>query len=118
MASNKQSKPSGPSRRGGAPAPKATTKAQPKPHGRPASQAAAKPAPRPAPKPSGGGSRLGAIIDGRVLSDDEARVLWVEFSVHMDDHVGDLAGFARSKGWTKIVPEHRAGRAVLVISTK
>jgi hypothetical protein len=114
MASNKQSKPAGSSGRGGGSAPKPASKAQPKAHARPASRVAAKPAP----KPSSGGSRLGAIIDGRALSDDEARVLWVEFSVHMDDHVGDLAGFARSKGWTKIVPEHRAGRAVLVISTK
>ena len=32
----------------------------------------------------------------------------------MDEHEGDLDGFARIKGWASVKPEHRAGQAVLV----
>jgi hypothetical protein len=62
-------------------------------------------------------SRLGALIDGRALPDDEARALWVEFSAHMSGHRGDTAGFAHTKGWHTALPEHRDGRAVLVVWT-
>jgi hypothetical protein len=62
-------------------------------------------------------SRLAAMIDGALVPDAEARALWKEFSEHMDEHRGDMAGFARKKGWFSIAPEHRQGKAVLLVQT-
>jgi hypothetical protein len=62
-------------------------------------------------------SNLAAWIDGAPLGDDEARLLWKEFSEHMDAHRGDMAGFAAKKGWFAVLPEHRAGKAVLMVRT-
>jgi hypothetical protein len=39
----------------------------------------------------------------------------VRFSAHMDEHEGDLAGFARVNGWHSISPEYRNAQAVLVV---
>jgi len=69
-------------------------------------------APKASPK-----ARLAVLMDGEPLADDDARTLWTAFSAHMDDHQGDLAGFAKQKGWTSVKPEHRAGQAVLVVTT-
>lgn len=77
----------------------------------PATKQAAKASP-PTPK-----ATLAVLLDGKSLPDDEARALWTEFSQHMDEHVGDLAGFATKKGWRAVKPEFRAGTAVLVAST-
>lgn len=57
------------------------------------------------------------LIDGKALDDEPARALWVEFSAYMDTHESDFAGFAKLKGWHSVKTEHRAGRAVLVVST-
>jgi hypothetical protein len=57
---------------------------------------------------------LEVLIDGAPLPDAEARAFWGRFSAHMDEHKGDLAGFARTEGLTSVYPEHRQGRAVLV----
>ncbi len=62
-------------------------------------------------------SRLAVLVDNRPLPDDEARTLWQEFSRHMDEHEGDLSGFAKAKGWSDVKPEHRQGRAVLVVTS-
>jgi hypothetical protein len=62
-------------------------------------------------------SRLAALIDGVPLGEDEARALWREFSEHMDEHRGDMAGFAQKKGWFSVIPEHRQGKAVLAVRT-
>ena len=35
----------------------------------------------------------------------------------MDEHEGDMAGFAKAKGWALVAPEHRRGQAVLLVST-
>ena len=59
-------------------------------------------------------TRLAAEIDAKALGDEEARTLWTEFSAHMDENKGDMAGFAKKKGWQSVAPEYRAGRAVLV----
>ena len=126
MASNSRPKISAAPSKNGAPkkGPAAKTPATkaPGPKARP-SPNASRPVQRPVATPKAaaplqGGSRLGVMVDGRPLEDDVARKLWVEFSIHMDENVGDLAGFAALKGWAKLVPEHRAGRAVLVVSTK
>lgn len=62
-------------------------------------------------------SQLAVLVDGQTLPEDEARALWKDFSHYMDEHRSDLAGFARSRGWTSVSPEHRAGQAVLVVQT-
>jgi len=63
-------------------------------------------------------SRLAVSMDASPLTDDAARTLWVEFSAYMDSHEGDFDGYAKLKGWASVKTEHRAGRAVLVVSTK
>lgn len=65
----------------------------------------------------GTGSRLAALLDGAALPEEEARALWKEFSEHMDEHRGDMAGFAKKKGWVCVTPEYRQGKAVLVART-
>jgi hypothetical protein len=63
-------------------------------------------------------SRLAVVIDGVAMGDDEARALWVRFSQYMDANEGDLAGFAASEGFASVVPEHRKGQAVLVVTSR
>jgi hypothetical protein len=65
----------------------------------------------------GSGSRLLALIDGVALPEEEGKALWREFSAHMDEHRGDMAGFAKKKGWVSVSPEHRGGKAVLLVQT-
>ncbi|MDI1429376.1 hypothetical protein [Polyangium sorediatum] len=61
---------------------------------------------------------LAALVDGVALPEEEARDLWKRFSEWMGEHRGDMAGFAKASGFTKITPEYRDGRAVLVAYTK
>ncbi len=35
----------------------------------------------------------------------------------MDANKGDMAGFAKKKGWQSVAPEFRDGKAVLVVKT-
>jgi hypothetical protein len=63
------------------------------------------------------GTVLAAFVDGVALGGDEARALWKDFSAHMDEHEGDVAGFAAKRGWASIAPEFRLGQAVLVVRT-
>lgn len=79
---------------------------------------------RPSPKPAKQSekkappkARLAVVIDGKPLDDEEARTLWQAFSAHMDEHEGDLDGFAKKRGWSSVKPEHKAGQAVLVVTT-
>ncbi|HKQ71889.1 MAG TPA: hypothetical protein VJT73_21240 [Polyangiaceae bacterium] len=60
-------------------------------------------------------SKLVAMIDKKPLPDDEARAIWTRFSAYMDEHEGDLAGFARQEGYASVKPESRGGKAVLVV---
>jgi hypothetical protein len=60
---------------------------------------------------------LAVLVDGAPLAEAEARDLWKEFSAHMDEHQGDMAGFAKKKGWQAVSPEYRRGQAVLVVKT-
>jgi hypothetical protein len=62
-------------------------------------------------------SALAVEIDGRALPEPEAREVWTRFSAWMDEHRGDLAGFARREGWASVRPDTRGGGAVLVVST-
>jgi hypothetical protein len=61
-------------------------------------------------------ARLAVLLDGVPMAEQEARALWARFSAHMDEHRGDLAGFARAEGFASVHPETRDGRAVLVVS--
>jgi len=60
---------------------------------------------------------LAVTIDGVQLPDEEARALWTKFSEHMDEHRGDMAGFAKLHGYVSVAPEARGGQAVLVVRT-
>ncbi len=62
-------------------------------------------------------SNLAASIDGAPLADDEARDLWTRFSRYMDEHRGDMAGFARESGYVSVTPTFEHGRAPLVVRT-
>jgi hypothetical protein len=55
-----------------------------------------------------------ARIDGALLPEKAARDLWARFSVYMEEHRGDLAGFARQEGLTSIRPSFEAGAAILL----
>ena len=61
--------------------------------------------------------RLAAELDGAPLPEDKAREIWTKFSEHMDEHRGDMAGFAKLHGYARVSPEARRGQAVLVIQT-
>ncbi|MBK6518725.1 MAG: hypothetical protein IPG04_32445 [Polyangiaceae bacterium] len=62
--------------------------------------------------------RLAVMVDGKPAPEEEARTIWNDFSLHMDEHQGDLAGFAAKRGWASVRPEPRGGRAVLVVKTR
>jgi hypothetical protein len=59
---------------------------------------------------------LRAEVDGVALPEQEARGIWERFSLWMDAHAGDLAGFAKAEGFASVHPELYAGGAVLVLS--
>jgi hypothetical protein len=59
-------------------------------------------------------SALKVQVDGAPLGDDDARSFWKRFSDYMEDHKGDLAGFAKSEGLASVRPEMHQGDAVLV----
>jgi hypothetical protein len=67
------------------------------------------------PKPQA--SRLAVLSDGAPLDAEAARTLWTEFSAYMDENVGDMAGFAKKRGWQSVAPEFRDGKAVLIVLT-
>jgi hypothetical protein len=56
---------------------------------------------------------LAVIVDGVALPADEARALWRRFSGWMEEHRGDLAGFAAREGYKSIHPAVECGRPVL-----
>ena len=61
-------------------------------------------------------SNLGVLVDGIALPDEEARTLWERFSEWMEEHRGDLAGFAAKEGFVSIHPGVDNGRPVLLAS--
>jgi hypothetical protein len=66
--------------------------------------------------PSEGAGRLGVVVDGAALGEEEARAMWQKFSAYMEEHKGDLAGFAKAEGFASVHPRSDGGRAVLVMS--
>jgi hypothetical protein len=61
-------------------------------------------------------SLLRVLIDGQPLASEEAIAFWKRFSLWMDEHPGDLAGFAGTEGLTSVTPEMHSGAPVLVAS--
>jgi hypothetical protein len=61
-------------------------------------------------------SNLAVLVDGAPLPEDEARALWERFSEWMEEHRGDLAGFAAHEGFASIHPGVDQGRPVLLAS--
>ena len=56
---------------------------------------------------------LGVLVDGTPLPDEEARALWARFSEWMEEHHGDLGGFAVKEGYASVHPGVEGGRPVL-----
>jgi hypothetical protein len=61
-------------------------------------------------------SVLRVILDGEPLPTPEAIAFWKRFSLWMDEHPGDLGGFARGEGLASVHPEMHDGAPVLVAS--
>jgi hypothetical protein len=61
-------------------------------------------------------SLLRVLVDGKALPTEEAIAFWKRFSTWMDEHPGDLAGFAETEGLTSVTPEMHEGAPVLVAS--
>jgi hypothetical protein len=61
-------------------------------------------------------SALRVLIDDNALAAEEAVAFWKRFSAWMDEHPGDLAGFARSESLASVHPEMHDGAPVLVAS--
>lgn len=56
------------------------------------------------------------LVDGEALPTEEAIAFWKRFSAWMDEHPGDLAGFAKTEGLSSVTPEMHSGAPVLVAS--
>lgn len=56
---------------------------------------------------------LAVYVDGQALPEEEARALWQRFSDWMEEHRGDLAGFAAKEGYASVHPGVEDGRPVL-----
>ncbi len=61
-------------------------------------------------------SLLRVLVDGEPLPTEEAIAFWKRFSAWMDEHQGDLAGFAASEGLKSVHPEMHSGAPVLIAS--
>jgi hypothetical protein len=59
---------------------------------------------------------LAVKIDGTALPDDEARAMWERFSAWMEEHRGDLAGFAKQEGFASAHPGVENGKPILLLS--
>jgi hypothetical protein len=57
--------------------------------------------------------RLGVLVDGAPLPEEDAHALWERFSAWMEEHRGDLAGFALQEGFVSIHPGVDGDRPVL-----
>ena len=62
---------------------------------------------------SQGPRRLSVLVDGAPLPDAEAVALWDRFSAWMEEHRGDLAGFAAQEGYASVHPGVDGDRPVL-----
>jgi hypothetical protein len=59
---------------------------------------------------------LAVVVDGVAMADEEGRAIWERFSAYMEEHRGDLGGFAKQEGFKSAHPRSEGGKAVLVLS--
>ena len=59
---------------------------------------------------------LAVLVDGQAMPEEEGRAFWERFSAWMEEHRGDLAGFAAQEGYASVHPGVDGDRAVLRIS--
>jgi hypothetical protein len=59
---------------------------------------------------------LRVLVDGAPMADEAGRAFWQRFSAWMEEHHGDLGGFAKAEGLASVRPEMHAGEPVLVAS--
>lgn len=57
--------------------------------------------------------RLAVLVDGAPMAEAEAVAFWERFSAWMDEHRGDLAGFAAQEGYASVHPGLDGDRPVL-----
>jgi hypothetical protein len=62
-------------------------------------------------------ARLAVEIDGKRLSDDEARAVWQRFSEFMDASNGDFAAFAKDEGVALVATRTVNGQAILMVTS-
>ncbi len=62
------------------------------------------------------GRALAVLVDGQAMAPEEARSFWERFSTWMEEHRGDLAGFAAQEGFASVHPSVEGGRPVLRVS--
>ena len=60
--------------------------------------------------------KLRVVVDGQDMGDDDARAFWQRFSAYMDEHKGDLAGFAQKEGFASVHPGLDDGTPILRVS--
>jgi hypothetical protein len=66
---------------------------------------------------AGAGARaLAVFVDGEAMPEEAARAFWARFSAHMEEHKGDLKGFAEAEGFASVHPSMQGGRPVLLAS--
>ena len=57
--------------------------------------------------------RLGVLVDGAPMAEAEALSFWERFSDWMEEHRGDLAGFAAKEGFASVHPGVDGDKPVL-----
>ncbi len=62
------------------------------------------------------GQVLAVVVDGEPMPAEEARAFWGRFSAYMEEHKGDLGGFAKQEGFASVHPAMREGKAILLAS--
>jgi hypothetical protein len=65
---------------------------------------------------SAGPRRLSVLVDGAPMAEPEALAFWERFSTWMEEHRGDLAGFAAQEGFASVHPGVDGDRPVLRVS--
>jgi hypothetical protein len=59
---------------------------------------------------------LAVFVDGSAMPEPDARAFWARFSAWMEEHRGDLAGFAANEGFASVHPGVENGLPVLYAS--
>lgn len=60
--------------------------------------------------------KLSVLVDGKPMPEADARAFWERFSTWMDEHPGDLGGFAKQEGFASVHPGVEKGQPVLRVS--